>query len=75
MKIGVLGSRAKLKNANVIQDVVTYLQDFGYNAKEVEQVQDIHDLDVAVVLGGDGAILHAALPAAQKGIKICYVAK
>ncbi len=73
MKVGVLGTKAKIKYENVVHEFVTYLQSLGYQAVEFDRVQDVCDVDVVVVLGGDGAILHAALTSAQNGIKIVGV--
>lgn len=73
MKVGVLGTKAKIKYENVIHEVVTYVQSLGYAAVEFERPQDIGGVDVVVVLGGDGAILHAALTSAQNGVKIVGV--
>ena len=73
MKVGVLGTKAKIKYENIIHEVVTYVQSLGYQAVEFESPQDIAGVDVVVVLGGDGAILHAALTSAQNGVKIVGV--
>ena len=70
MKIGVLGNKAKVKNEAVIEELIAFLRDFGYETKRFTLPTQIDDVDVAVVLGGDGAILHSAVIAAKKGIKI-----
>jgi NAD+ kinase len=70
MKIGVLGNIAKIKTAETMQEMLSFLQGLGYETASFSTPQQIDGVDVVVVLGGDGAILHAALPAAQKGIKI-----
>ena len=70
MKIGVLSNKAKVKNEAVIEEFIAFLRDFGYETKRFTLPTQIDDVDVAVVLGGDGAILHSAVIAAKKGIKI-----
>ena len=70
MKIGVLGNVSKIKTAETIQEIVRFLRDNGHETVEFSSHKDIDDVDVVLVLGGDGAILHAAVVAAQKNIKI-----
>ena len=70
MKIGVLGSVTKSKTAANVQSLVANLKNSGYDTVEFNTTAEIDGVDVVLVLGGDGAILHAALVAAQKGIKI-----
>ena len=65
MKIGVLGNKAKVKNEAVIEEFIAFLRDFGYETKRFTLPTQIDDVDVAVVLGGDGAILHSAVIAAK----------
>ena len=73
MKVGVLGTKAKIKYENVIHEVLSYIQSLGYQSVEFERPQDVCGVDVVIVLGGDGAILHAALASAQNGVKIVGV--
>lgn len=70
MKIGVLGSVTKNKTAETVKSLIADLKQLGYETVEFNTTNDIDDVDVVLVLGGDGAILHAAVVAAQKGIKI-----
>lgn len=70
MKIGVLGNKSKVKNVETIDEIVRFLQDAGYETVKFASHKEIDGVDVVVVLGGDGAILHAAVIAAQKGVKI-----
>lgn len=70
MKIGVLGNIAKIKNAETMEEILRFLQASGYETVRFSSHKEIEGVDVVIVLGGDGAILHAAVPAAQKGIKI-----
>ncbi len=70
MKIGVLGNKAKVKNEATIEEIVGFLRDSGYETKRFSLPTEIDGVDVVVVLGGDGAILHSAVIAAKKGIKL-----
>ncbi len=70
MKIGVLGKLSKVKSVSVIEDLVKLLQDSGYETVTFQSPMEIADVDVVVVLGGDGAILHSALPSARQGVKV-----
>jgi len=70
MKVGVLGNIAKVKTAQTIEELLCFLRDLGYETARFSRPSEIDGVDVVLVLGGDGAILHAALPAAQKGIKL-----
>ena len=70
MKIGVLGKITKVGTDEVIQEIITALEGLGHETVRFSTHREIDGVDVVIVLGGDGAILHAAVPAAQKGIKI-----
>lgn len=70
MKIGVLGKKTKVGTDEVVQEILTALKALGHETVLFSSHRDIEGVDVVIVLGGDGAILHAAVPAAQKGIKI-----
>ena len=70
MKVGILGNINKLKTAQTIEEIASFLQDVGYETVQFHSHKEIDGVDVVLVLGGDGAILHAALVAAQKNIKI-----
>ena len=70
LKVGVLGNINKLKTSETMQEIVTFLQEAGYETIAFHSQKEIDGVDVVLVLGGDGAILHAALVAAQKNIKI-----
>ncbi len=70
MKIGVLGNVAKIKDENIIVELIAELEKRGYKASRFSLPTEVKDVDVVIVLGGDGAILHAALPAARNNVKI-----
>lgn len=70
MKIGVLGKISKVKTTENIDSLVTYLRELGHEPVVFAKPSDIDGVDVVIVLGGDGAMLHAAVPAARKNIKI-----
>lgn len=71
MKIGVLGNRTiKQDTEGTVEELLAFLSDNGYEVVRFATHTEIDGVDVVLVLGGDGAILHAAVIAAQKGIKI-----
>ena len=70
MKIGVLGKINKVGADEAAQKLISALEALGHETVRFFSHREIDGVDVVVVLGGDGAILHAAVPAAQKGIKI-----
>jgi probable inorganic polyphosphate/ATP-NAD kinase len=70
MKIGVMGNSKKIRDEQILVRFIRFLQSEGYETICFENVGQIGGVDVIVVLGGDGAILHAATAAAQKNIKI-----
>ena len=70
MKIGVLGKITKVKNESTITELADYLRGLGYETRLFTTPSEIADVDVVVILGGDGAILHSAVRSAQKGVKI-----
>lgn len=70
MKIGVLGNMNKIKTVRTIDEIIAFLQDLGYETARFSSYKEIDGVDVVLVLGGDGAILHSAVIAAQKNIKI-----
>ncbi len=68
MKIGVLGNVHKLKSMQTMEEIVAFLQSVGYETVTFTSHLDIDGVDVVLVLGGDGAILHASVIAARKNI-------
>jgi len=70
MRLGVLGNISKIKSMDVMEEILTFLRENGHETVRFSSYKEIDGVDAVIVLGGDGAILHAAVPAAQKGIKI-----
>jgi NAD+ kinase len=70
MKVGILGIRVKVKDAGIVDRLSNFLQAEGYEITLFKSSAEVADVDVVVVLGGDGAILHAATVASQKNIKV-----
>ncbi len=70
MKIGVLGKITKVGTTEALEEIIRFLENSGYETVQFSSHKEIDGVDVVLVLGGDGAILHAAVPAAQKGIKV-----
>ena len=70
MKIGILGYKNKIKNTNAVESLVSLLTENGYKTTRFSSPNDVDGVDVLIVLGGDGAILHSAVGAAKKDIKI-----
>ncbi len=70
MRVGVLGNINKLKTAETMEEILRFLTDYGYETVKFTAHKEIDGVDVVLVLGGDGAILHSAVIAAKKNIKI-----
>ncbi len=70
MKVGVLGNINKIKTVQTMEEILAFLQQSGYETVRFSSPQEIDGVDVLLVLGGDGAILHSAVNAAKKSIKI-----
>lgn len=70
MRVGVMGNGSKVREGKVVDRFIRFLQSEGYEAVFFEKPEEIGGVDALVVLGGDGAILHAATQAAEKNIKI-----
>ena len=70
MKIGVLGNKTKIKTETVLEKIVSALKSWGYETVLFSTPNEIKGVDAVIVLGGDGAILHSAVPASKNGVKI-----
>ena len=70
MKIGVLGKKSKVKTESVIEEIISSLQSWGYEPLRFSSPNEIDGVDVVIILGGDGAILHSAVTSAKNGVKL-----
>ena len=70
MKIGILANKNKVKDENSILEITEFLQSNGHSIVRFLSPSEIDGVDVLIVLGGDGAILHSAVISARKNIKI-----
>jgi NAD+ kinase len=70
MIVGIVANANKIKDDNIIRGLSNRLSEFGYKNVVFRDNSEIDGVDVLIVLGGDGAILHSAVVAAQKGVKI-----
>lgn len=70
MKVGVMGNGIKVKNTGIAERFIRFLENEGYKTVLFNANEEIDEVDVLIVLGGDGAILHAAKTAALKKIKV-----
>lgn len=70
MKIGLLGNSTQQNTLLALKEIACFLNKSGYETVTFVRPEDVDGVEVVLVAGGDGAILHAAVPAAKKGIKI-----
>ena len=70
MNVGIVANANKIKNIDIIERLSAFLFKHGFKNVVFNDNSEIIGVDVLIVLGGDGAILHAAVVAAQKGIKV-----
>ena len=70
MKVGVLAYKSSIKNTDIAAMMTENLRDWGYQTVIFSSPAEIVDVDVVIILGGDGAILHSAIHAAKRKIKI-----
>lgn len=70
MKIGLLAKTEKIGSEDVVARICSFLTDLGYETIRFSSQEEVEGVDVAIILGGDGAILHASVALAQKSIKI-----
>ncbi len=73
MRIGILYKKEKVRDGNVVPALVGKFRARGNEVKVMHTGAELHGIDCAVVLGGDGALLHAAVIAGQQHIKIVGV--
>ena len=70
MKIGVLGNKNKVKNNQTVEEIIQKLESWGYETVRFFMPSDIQDVDAVIIMGGDGAILHASVIAAKRNVPI-----
>lgn len=70
MRVGIVANANKIKNDKIIDELSAIIQKNGYECVRCFDNVAVENVDVLIVLGGDGAILHSAVDAAQKNIKI-----
>lgn len=70
MKVGILGNKNKIKSSQAIEEMEKFVASCGYQTIRFQAYNEIDGVDVVLVLGGDGAILHSAVYAARKDIKV-----
>lgn len=70
MRVGILGNKNKVKSPQELEEMLAFLVKCGHDPVVFHNYKEIDGVDALLVLGGDGAILHAAVYAARKNIKI-----
>ncbi len=73
MKIGLIGKLSKIGSPQVLDELSNSLHTNGHSVVRFSQNYEIEDVDLLIVLGGDGAILHAATVAAPQNISLIGV--
>lgn len=73
MKVGIIYKKSKVKDERIVTNLVENFKFHGAEAVILNGYDELKDLDVVLVLGGDGAILHSAVPASKNRIKIIGV--
>lgn len=73
MRVGLIGNVAKIGSDSVLKQLTEVLQSNGHSVKYFTSHKFIQDVDVVIVLGGDGTILHAATVAAPQEIALIGV--
>lgn len=70
MKIVIIYKKDKVKNPAIVPALTEGFKKRGHAVRVTYSGAELNDADCAVVLGGDGALLHVAILAGQKGIKV-----
>ena len=70
MKIGIVVNEKKINNRETVMNVVSFREQQNHSCFVFAKNEDIDGVDVLIVLGGDGAVLHSAVFAAQINIPI-----
>lgn len=70
MNIVIIYKKDKVKDPAVVPALVEGFEKHGHNVRVAYSGAELRDADCAVVLGGDGALLHVAILAGKKRIKV-----
>lgn len=70
MKVGIFCNKSLKKYLPVQEELFRVLKERGIHYDVCENVDDAEDIDVLIVLGGDGTMLKVATAVGKKGIKI-----
>ncbi len=70
MKVGVYCNRATKKFIPIRNDLIALLRKQKIGFVEYDAVESIGEVDVLIVLGGDGTILKVAIDAGMRGIRL-----
>ncbi len=70
MRVGILGNAKKIKSTQTVEEIAAFLEQNGYETARFSSYNELEGVDVALILGGDGALLHASVVAAQRGVKV-----
>ena len=73
MRIGLLGRTSKLGGTSILTDLSTALEEKGFEVSLFSAYSQIQAVELLIVLGGDGAMLHSAAVAAPQGIALVGV--
>ena len=73
MRVGLIGKKSKIGGNTILIELSAALMKLGHTVTVIPTNAEIRELDCLVVLGGDGAILHAATVAAPQGIPLVGV--
>ena len=73
MKIGIVYKKEKVKDRSIVTRLTEKFRSRGAEVKIMHTGAELHDVDCVVVLGGDGALLHAAVIAGKQHIKVVGV--
>lgn len=73
MKIGIVYKKEKVRDKDVVPRLISRFRSRGCAVKVIHTGAELHGVDCVVVLGGDGALLHAAVIAGKQDIKVVGV--
>lgn len=73
MRIGIVYKKEKVRDKEVVSRLISKFRARGCEVRVMHTGAELRDTDCVVVLGGDGALLHAAVIAGKQGIKVVGV--